>query len=147
MSEKLTFTDKAGFIKKLKELLESGVSPKRMKVIMPHPDHEIEELVQKFVPPSPLKYFTLGGTLSGLIGGFALTIGTVLDWPLITGGKPIVSIPAFIVIAFELTILFGALGSLLGFLILSRLPSFKTIISPEDYGNEFVIILDRKDTK
>jgi hypothetical protein len=147
MSEKLTFTEKAGFIQKLKELFESGVSHKRLKIIMPHPDHEVEELVLKYVPPSPLKYFTLAGTLSGFIGGFALTIGTVLDWPLITGGKPIISIPAFIVIVFELTILLGATVSFLGFLILSRLPSFKTIISPEDYGNEFVIILDREDRK
>lgn len=147
MIEKLVFTEKAGFIQKLKELFEGGVSPKRMKIIMPHADHEVEELVLKYVPASPLKYFTLAGTLTGFIGGFALTIGTVLDWPLITGGKPIISIPAFIVIVFELTILLGATVSFLGFLILSRLPSFKTIISPEDYGNEFVIILDREDRK
>lgn len=145
MNDKMTFAEKADFIAKLKELLESGVSPKKLKVIMPHPDHEVEELVDKYVPRSKVKYFTLAGTLIGLIGGFALTIGTVLDWPLITGGKPLISIPAFIVIAFEMTILFGATVSLLGFLILSRLPSFKSIFSPEDYGNEFVILMDRRD--
>lgn len=145
MIDKMTFSKKAEFIAKLRELLESGVSSKKLKVIMPHPDHEIEALVEKYVPPSKLKYFTLTGALSGFIGGFALTIGTVLDWPLITGGKPLISIPAFIVIVFELTILLGATVSLLGFLILSRLPSFKSIISPEDFGNEYVIILDRKD--
>jgi hypothetical protein len=145
MIDKMTFSKKTEFMAKLKELLEGGVSPKKLKVVMPHPDHEVEELVENYVPRSKLKYFTLAGTLSGFIGGFALTIGTVLDWPLITGGKPLISIPAFIVIVFEMTILLGATFSLLGFLILSRLPSFKSIISPEDYGNEYVILLDRKD--
>jgi Alternative complex III, ActD subunit len=147
MTDKMTFSNRTEFINKLKELFESGVSPRKLKVIMPHPDHEVEELVEQHVPHSKLKYFTLAGTLSGFIGGFALTIGTVLDWPLITGGKPLVSIPAFIVIVFEMTILLGATVSLLGFLLLSRLPSFKSIISPEDYGNEFVILMDRRDNK
>jgi hypothetical protein len=145
MTEKMTFGKRTDFFNKLKELLQSGVSPKKLKVVMPHPDHEVEELVDQYVPQSKLKYFTLVGTLSGFIGGFALTIGTVLDWPLITGGKPLISIPAFIVIVFEMTILLGATVSLLGFLILARLPSFKTIISPEEYGNEFVILMDGKD--
>ena len=35
-----------------------------------------------------------------------------------TGGKPIVSIPPFMIIAFELTILFGALSGVAGFLVL-----------------------------
>jgi hypothetical protein len=145
MTDKMTFSKRADFISKLKELLESGISPKKLKVAMPHPDHEVDEIVEKYVPTSKLKYFTLAGTLSGFIGGFALTIGTVLDWPLITGGKPLISIPAFIVIVFEMTILLGAIASLLGFLILSKLPSFKSIISHEEYGNEFVIIMDKGD--
>lgn len=145
MIDKMTFSKRTDFISKLKELLEGGVSPKKLKVVIPHPDHEVEEIVENYVPSSKLKYFTLAGTLSGFIGGFALTIGTVLDWPLITGGKSLISIPAFIVIVFEMTILLGATVSLLGFLILSRLPSFKTIISPEDYGNKFVILMDKGD--
>lgn len=145
MTEKMTFSRRGEFITKLKGLLEGGVSPKKLKVVMPHPDHEVEELMEQYFPHSKLKYFTLAGALSGFIGGFALTIGTVLDWPLITGGKPLISIPAFIVIVFEMTILLGATVSLLGFLLLSRLPSIKSIISPEDYGNEFVILLDRGD--
>lgn len=46
-------------------------------------------------------------------------------YPLITGGKPIVSMPTFIVIAFELTILFGALGTLLGLLVIARSPRLR----------------------
>jgi molybdopterin-containing oxidoreductase family membrane subunit len=57
--------------------------------------------------------------------GFALTIWTALKWNLITGGKPVVSIPPFVVIAFELTILLGGLCTLLGLLVTARLPSLK----------------------
>ncbi|MBI4544554.1 MAG: DUF3341 domain-containing protein, partial [Gemmatimonadetes bacterium] len=66
--------------------------------------------------------FTLVGGLTGAATGFALPIFTSLDWPLITGGKPIISLPPFVIIAFELTILFGALSTVLGLLINARLP-------------------------
>ena len=74
-------------------------------------------------PVSPVRIFTLVGAVFGCIVGFAFPIYTVYDWPLITGGMPLISIPAFVVIAFELTILFGAIGGMVGFLILARLPS------------------------
>jgi molybdopterin-containing oxidoreductase family membrane subunit len=74
----------------------------------------------------PVRVFTLVGGLLGCLLGFAFPIYTVLDWPLITGGKPIVSIPPFVVIAFELTILFAALGTVLGFLISSGLPRLRS---------------------
>ena len=45
---------------------------------------------------------------------------------LITGGKPVVSIPPFVVIAFEMMILFGGLCTLIGLVVLGRLPSFRT---------------------
>jgi hypothetical protein len=41
----------------------------------------------------------------------------------VTGGKPIISIPAWVIIAFELTILFGALSTILGLFIQMRLPN------------------------
>ena len=69
-----------------------------------------------------LRLFVLIGGLVGCVTGFAFPIYTVLDWPMITGGKPLISIPPFVVIAFELTILFGAIGGMLSFLVLSGLP-------------------------
>jgi hypothetical protein len=71
---------------------------------------------------SPVRVFTLIGGLIGCVLGFAFPIYTVLEWPLITGGKAIISIPPFVVIAFELTILFGALMTVVGFLLSSGLP-------------------------
>ena len=81
---------------------------------------------------SPVRVFTLIGGILGCVLGFAFPIYTVLSWPLITGGKPIVSIPPFVVIAFELTILFAALSTVVGFLLLSGLPRIRRKAPPYD---------------
>jgi hypothetical protein len=92
----------------------------------PVPLDEFEEaLTGHGLPRSPVRLFTLVGALTGTASGFALTIWTALKWNLITGGKPVVSIPPFVIIAFEMTILLGGLCTLLGLLVTSRLPSFK----------------------
>ncbi len=138
----LTFDNKEDFLKEFKKIMESGVSPQNVNVKLPNPDHDLDHELEKYFKPSKLKFFTLGGGLTGCISGFALTIGTVLAWPLITSGKPLISIPPFIVIAFELTILFGALASLTGFFLLGRFPKISKIIEPEEFGNEFVIEIE-----
>jgi hypothetical protein len=48
----------------------------------------------------------------GLLAGIALTVGGSLAWPIWVGGKPPVSIPAFVVVMFELTVLVGSLVNL-----------------------------------
>ncbi len=49
------------------------------------------------------------GTVVGVASGYALCVATSLAWPLVTGGKPIVSWPAFTVIGFEAAVLIGGL--------------------------------------
>lgn len=92
----------------------------RIESFSPLPDARIQ--TASAAPPSPVRAFTLAGGVLGCASGLALTIWTSLSWPLMTGGKPIVSLPPFLIIAFELTILFGALLALVGFLIQARLP-------------------------
>jgi len=146
VSREYSYKDKAEFIAKLENLVGEGVPKMDISVLSPIHVHEVDEILK--VRPSKLKFFTFFGALSGTITGFALTIYTVLRWPLlITGGKPIVSIPPFIIIAFELTILFGVVATFLGFLILSRSPNLKKIISPKECGNNFLIIVDDGDAK
>ena len=76
-------------------------------------------------PVSRVRLFTLIGGLTGTVSGFVLTIWSALQWGLVTGGKPIASIPPFVVIAFELTILFGGLATVLGMMLLARLPRLR----------------------
>jgi molybdopterin-containing oxidoreductase family membrane subunit len=71
------------------------------------PNHEIEEALEHRV--SPVRLFTLIGGLTGCAAGFGMTIWMSYDWPTLVGGKTIASIPPYVVIAFELTILLGAL--------------------------------------
>ncbi len=78
-------------------------------VYTPAPNHEIEEALEHKV--SPVRLLTLIGGLTGCTAGFAMTIWMSHDWPLVVGGKAIASIPPYVVIGFELTILMGALST------------------------------------
>jgi hypothetical protein len=99
---------------------------KRMTVYSPAPDHTIEHALHE--SKSPVRIFTLVGGLTGAATGFALPTWTSLHWPLVTGGKPIISMPAWVIIAFELTVLFGALSTVLGLFIVNRWPNRKPLI-------------------
>ena len=92
----------------------------------PVPLEDFEEaLTGHGLPRSPVRLFTLVGGLTGTASGFALTIWSSLKWGLITGGKPVVSIPPYVIIGFELTILLGGLCTLLGLLVTTRLPRWQ----------------------
>lgn len=138
MSKEYRLDTQEEFVAKLEELVNSGVKPEHLDTLTPFHVHGSEHLLSP--KPSSLRFFTLVGALAGFFLSFAFIIYTVLDWPLMTGGKPIVSIPAFIIIAFECTILIGGIVSMLGFLHLNRLPNIKRIIEPRECGSQFVII-------
>jgi len=87
------------------------------------PNHEIEDALDQ--PVSWVRLFTLIGGLTGCTAGFAMTIWMSDDWPLLVGGKPIAAIPPYVVIAFELTILYGALCTVAGIIIMSLVKSLK----------------------
>jgi len=94
-------------------------------VYSPVPVEEIEAVLEENRPVSPVRLFTLIGGLTGIITGFGLTIWSALKWGLVTGGKPVVSIPPFVIIAFELGILLGGLATLLAMLVLGKLPALR----------------------
>ncbi len=107
-------------VRALEELRAKGYHD--LTVYTPVPVHEIEDVLERDRPVSRVRLFTLIGGLTGTVSGFLLTIWSALLWELTTGGKPVVSIPPFVVIAFELTILFGGLATLIGMVVLGRLP-------------------------
>jgi hypothetical protein len=92
----------------------------RLTVYSPTPRHEIEESL--LAPESAVRIFTLMGAFTGSAAGAALAVWASLDWPLTVGGKEIVALPAFSVIIFEVTILLGALSTVAGLFLTSRLP-------------------------
>jgi hypothetical protein len=110
-------------VQALEELRAKGYHD--LEVYTPAPIHEIEDVMERDRPVSRVRLFTLIGGLTGTVSGFVLTIWSAMQWGLVTGGKPIASIPPFVVIAFELTILFGGLSTVLGMVLLGRLPRFR----------------------
>jgi molybdopterin-containing oxidoreductase family membrane subunit len=111
-------------VKAIHALRQKGFSG--LSSYTPVPVDEIAEALEgPRAPVSPVRFFTLIGGLTGTASGFALTIWSVLKWNLVVGGKPIVSIPPFVIIAFELTILLGGLSTLLGLLLTGGLPKLK----------------------
>lgn len=140
MVDRMIFEDRDRFLEELRRLVRDGVPGERIRVITPFGVPEVGEILPR--KRSKVRFFALVGAASGTVTGFAFTILTSLSWPIIVGGKPIVSLPPFLIIAFALTILFGALSTFAGFLLLSRLPSPRGIRSEEEYGNAFVIVVE-----
>ncbi len=86
-----------------------------LEVFSPVPSHAIE---QAFEPaPSRVRGWTLIGGLTGVTLGYLMTIWMSYDWELVIGGKPFASIPAYTIIAFELTILIGGVLTVAGLLV------------------------------
>ena len=114
------------FCNVMKELRESG--QKELSTHSPCPRHEIEHVLAD--PPSRVPFFTL---ISGLIGAataYIMAGWMNLDWVLPVSGKTILSIPPFTVIAFELTVLLGAYGTMIG-VVLSSLKDIKARSFPK----------------
>lgn len=111
---------------------------KGFRAYAPLPEHHLleEGLALKH---SPVRVFTLAGAMTGAATGFAFTTWTSMDWPLVTGGKPIFSIPAYVVIAFECAILFGALSTVIGLFINAGLPNLRRMVAyhPECSNGSF----------
>jgi hypothetical protein len=105
----------------VRKLRDKGIdSP---EVFSPFPHHDLEDEVYKGKKRSPVRRFTLLGGLTGCLGAFLMTCWMSMDWPLRVSAKPLLSIPAFVVIAFECTILLGAIFTLLSMFHFSRIPN------------------------
>jgi hypothetical protein len=100
-----------------------GMGHKNLSVFSPVPHHGIEHAMEQ--GPSLVRWITAVGAVTGLTGGFALCIYSVYSYPLVVGGKELVSLPPFVVIGYESMILLGSLANLLGMLALGRLPALK----------------------
>jgi hypothetical protein len=96
---------------------------KDLTVFSPVPHHEIEHALEQ--GPSLVRYVTLGGGILGCTGGLALCWYSIVSWPMVIGGKELVSVPPFTILGYESMILLAGLANLLGMLALARLPQLK----------------------
>lgn len=91
----------------------------------PYPSHKIMDALK--MKKSMVGLFTLFGGITGFLSGYALAIYSSVQWNLIVSGKPVVSLIPFFVVGYEMTILFGILGTVLGMLVTTRIPEFKSL--------------------
>lgn len=99
------------------------------RAFFPFPSEKIMEAVDhvRAWGRSPVRYWQLFGGIAGVLTAIAITFGTSWEWNLIAGGRPIISVPPYIVIIFELMILIGGLSGLTGFFIHNRMPVFESL--------------------
>lgn len=92
-----------------------------MDTYSPYPLHGGSEALG--LPPSKVPFIALGGAITGAITALSFqTYMNTIDYPLNVGGRPLLSLPSWIPITFELAVLLTAFGVFFGILGLSRLP-------------------------
>jgi hypothetical protein len=126
-----------------RKLREMGYN--NVDAVTPYAVHGMEEALGIKRSGIPYVAFIMG--LVGMLSGLALTYWTsAVDWPLNIGGKPAFSLPAFIPIIFELTILFAALSSVAALFFLCRLPKKDPpVIDLDVTCHKFAIFIPKTD--
>lgn len=117
----------------------------------PFPLHEIDEALG--IKRSILPFLVFGGGVTGLILGIGLQwFVHVYDYPLIVGGRPHFSLPAFIPPAYELTILLAAFTAVFGMILLNGLPQpYHPVFNVPRFAlasrEKFFLLIETKDPK
>jgi hypothetical protein len=117
----------------------------------PFPIHEIDEAMD--LHDNRVSLFTLIGGIIGGCTGFGLC-----SWveakalPLNIGGRPLISVPMYIPITFELTILFAGLTAAISMLLLNGLPlPYHPVFNVERFGaasrSKFFLCIESEDPK
>lgn len=85
-----------------------------MEVYTPFPVHGLDDVLGLEESRLHIAGFIYGITGTMTAFGFMTWVFT-RDWPIIFGGKPYWSVPAFVPISFELTVLFACVGMVITF--------------------------------
>ena len=91
------------------------------ELMSPVPMEGVEEVLGE--KKSVIKRFSLFGAIFGGVSGFLLAAITAVLYAHPTGGRPIITFPPYLIITYELTILFGIVFTVIGFFVSARLPN------------------------
>ncbi|MCB0391015.1 MAG: DUF3341 domain-containing protein [Bdellovibrionales bacterium] len=118
----------------------------KFDAITPFPMHAVDEAIGLKRSYIPWVTFIFG--TAGCLFGIWFTWWTsAVDWPIIIGGKPMMSFPAFIPVIFECTILLAALSSVGALLFICGLPKVDPpVIDPDLTSHKFAIFVPEDDT-
>jgi len=105
--------DEQALVRAVERMREQGYL--EVTTFSPFPTERL--LTGPAAPPSPIPFYTITGGVVGFVTGLCFPIWSSLQWSIIGGGKPVVSVPPFLVIAFELTMLFAGVFTAAGLVI------------------------------
>lgn len=115
------FDDEDAVMSGIRKVRNTGL--KIHDVFSPFPVHGIDEALGLKRSRLPIAAFMFG--LTGTTLALTMQIWMLgYDWPMIIGGKNYVSLPPFIPVTFELTVLLSALGMVATFMISSGLKPY-----------------------
>ncbi|KAA5547331.1 DUF3341 domain-containing protein [Roseiconus nitratireducens] len=117
----------------------------------PFPVHGIDRALG--IKPTVLPWIALAGGLSGTLIALSMQIWmNGIDYKYIISGKPFISLPAFMPVAFELTILLASFGAFFGMWALNGLPKFSNPMFTDPRfdratDDRFFLYIDAKDER
>ena len=116
------FDDEDVLLHAVEQIRDKGI--KIEEVYSPFPVHGLDEVLGYKRTRLPIAAFLFG--LTGTALALLMQIWMLgYDWPMIIGGKNFASLPPFIPVTFELTVLLSALGMVATFLIVSDMKPYK----------------------
>lgn len=100
-----------------------GLTQKDFEILsgVPYPEGAFGEHISRL----RIYVFPFIGAFCGLAVALLLTAGTQVSYPLITGGKPVLSLPAMVIVSYEGMMLGAILFTIIGIIFESRLPRTK----------------------
>lgn len=140
------YGDDDSALQAVKSIREAGV--RIYEVFSPFPIHGIDEALgykRSRLPKAAFFFGILGLSLALLMQYWMLGY----DWQMIIGGKNFASLPPFIPVAFEITVLLSALGMVGTFLVVSDLKPYKKprIFDIRITDDKHIIAIDLADNK
>jgi hypothetical protein len=124
---------------------------KNFDAFSPYPIHELDGAMD--LHDNRVSLATLIGGLLGATGGFSLCAWvSSVALPLNIGGRPLISVPMFIPITFECTILLGGLTAAISMILMNGLPSpYHPVFNVERFAgaarSKFFLCIESEDPK
>ncbi|MCC7442991.1 MAG: DUF3341 domain-containing protein [Bdellovibrionales bacterium] len=136
-----------GFFSDERALLQAAAKVKDAQYLSfdafsPYPVHGLDQAMG--LRRSWLPYVTFGGGLTGVTLGYLLQWWTSSQsWPVNVGGKPFNSVPAWVPVIFELTILFAGVSTVVALILGCRLPNVKKrAFDPAITRDRFAVMIE-----
>src|ERR671913_1222438 len=143
------FSSASALVAAARRAREAGYT--KLDAYSPFPIEELNEALK--LPRNRVPLVVLLGGLTGLAGGYGLEYwASVIEYPLNIGGRPLHSMPSFIVPAYETTILFAAFAAVIGMIALNGLPQpYHPVFNVDRFSmassDKFFLVIESTDAK